>query len=390
MPSFLTFPGGSLEIAIDPERLLVDWQGPPGKTGSEVADDVRARIESPPGFPALGLAVVAGDRVIIALDADLPCIAEILAPVVIELEAAGIRREDIVVMSSGDSEAVSPSTLPPGIRHIRHDPEDATTHAYLATTESGKRIYLNREDVEADFVLPIGLILPDAHAGIRGPWTSIYPGLRGIAEGVEPSPEPLPDVLLEESTEVGWLLGNLFQIGVIPGVTGVAEILAGPAASVLELGTERINALWTIHATERADLVAVSVGDASSLDALWSALGVGASLVRRGGKVVAISSSKGTLGPAACRLLGEEIPGPSCLRGAENEPDYLPAKALATALAWADLYVFSAYDPDVLEDLGIIPLSKLSEAKRLIASANDVAIINHAEWTRVKLVEDDS
>lgn len=390
MRATVDYSGGSLDLSLDPERVVATWSGPPGRSGQEVATEVRERLLSPLDFPPIQRAVVPGDRVVIAVDGDIPERSAILGPIVDLLESAGVARGDILILIAPGANPLSESDLPPGVAHAVHDPSDRDRLAYLATTEGGRRIYLNREVVEADFVLPLGLLAVDPALGIGGPWGTIFPGLGDVEARthVAGAGSSRPGSALDVSTEVGWLLGNQFQVAVVPGASGIMEVLAGSGESVLKMGREHIDSSWTLRVDRRSEVVLVGVGTEPSLDSLWRAFATGASLVRRGGKVVALSSSTGPLGPAASRLSGAERPGPSSLKGAEREADYPAALALAESLAWADLYLFSALDPDVVEDLGIIPLSQPGEARRLVQAGGEVTLVNRAELTRVEVAED--
>ncbi|MHC5540659.1 lactate racemase domain-containing protein, partial [Singulisphaera rosea] len=113
-------------------------------------------------------------------------------------------------------------------------------------------------------------------------------------------------------------------------------------------------------------------------------------LVRRGGKIVALSRAGGTLGPAMQRLVGLDDPrnGKSALRGHEDDPDYSIAKQLAHSLAWADIYLLSTLERDVAEELGMIPLDRAEEARRLVASSASCLVVSHAELTRPDLADE--
>jgi len=197
--------------------------------------------------------------------------------------------------------------------------------------------------------------------------------------------------VLRESAEVGWLLGNQFQVGVVPGASGVEAILAGASESVQKAGLKAYDDAWTFRADRRADLVVVGVSAGAGVEATWAAFATGAALVRRGGKVVALSDASGPIGAAASRLAGadETGAGVSALKGFEGEADYPSARQLAESLAWADLYLFSRLDPDLVESLGLVPLSKPEEARRLASASPQITLVSHADLTRGAIAEDD-
>ena len=97
------------------------------------------------------------------------------------------------------------------------------------------------------------------------------------------------------------------------------------------------------------------------LDGLRRAL----SSVRRGGKVALLTRLPiGTIREA---IRGESMP-----RGDWEK-----------ALAWADVYLASAADPDDVDELGMIPLDRPEQASRLAAAAPSFVTIGQVDRARV-------
>ena len=392
MRKVLSYPGGCLEFPIEDDRIVGVWSGPSGGQAIDLASSVRRALDAPIDLPRLSQCVVPGDRVVIAADPAVPDLATVLSVVANVLESAGVEREGIVVLTTDASRLLTPSEVPAGIAVVCHQADDPKEMAYLAATEAGRRVHLNRLATDADFVMSIGTIARDTSLGWSGPWSTIFPGLsdletqRSYAAGTR-SAAP---ALLRESSEVGRLLGNQFQIGVVPGADGVAAVLAGLGDSVREAALSSSDDDWTFRVDRRADLVVVGTTPSAGLEATWAALATGAKLVRQGGKVVALSDACGPIGPATERLLDHaERAATTALRGAESEPDYPAARNLAEALDWADLYLLSKLVDTEVEELGLTPLGKATEAMRLAASAMDVILVSHAEKT-VGIVAEDS
>ena len=393
MTATVDYAGETLDFPDLDDRLIGVWHGPLGLPTKVVADLLRSSLEGSPGLPSLSQAVVPGDRVALAVDPRVPELATAIAVVVNLLEAAGIDRPMIRVVATSPVEGWD-RILPAGVTGIVHDPDDREKLAYLATTTGGRRIYLDRELTDADFVLPIGRLGVDSTLGNGGPWGTIFPGLsdretlRDLARHASAQGQA---TALEESFEVGWLIGNLFQIGVMPGVTGAASVVSGMASSVREIGLKAAEDAWTFCVKERADLVVVGVSEPTA-EATWSAFATGASLVRRGGKVAALSGASGPIGAAASALSGVEglALGKRALAGSEDEPDFASAVLLNESLAWADLYLYSHLDPEAIEDLGIIALSRPEEARRLAGNSADLLLLSHADRTRGVAEEDQS
>ncbi len=389
------FGGEPLDLNLDPgdDRLLGFWPGATHEPEADPADFARrfaAAIAEPSEFPPLSLALVPGDRVAVALD--LPAAAATAAVAELARVCGEVGVEEFTVVAA----APAPADLPPGVTWEVHDPDDRAKIAYLATTQDGQRVYLNRAITDADLVLPIGMLGFDRTLGYSGPWSAVYPGLsdretqarfRGLAGDLPASPDEAPPALAEAS-EVGWLIGCQLQVGVLPvGPGRPGPVLAGLESLVRERGIAALDRDWTFEVAERADVVVAGVGGPgrfASVADLGAGLAAATRLVRRGGKIVALARIDGTIGPAVRRLAGVENPKAALnrLRGHEAEPDYVAAKQIATALAWADIYLASGLDADTVEDLAIIPLGRPEEARKLASSAASLIVLNAAERTR--------
>ena len=385
----------SLDFEVPEDRLVGSWVGPTGGPAEDAAGKVRRALAEPREFPPLGRAVVPGDRVVLAIDPEVPEPGVILAALSEELVAAGVEPADVLILEPGPAPSLPAEAIPPGMRRATHDPAAREQLAYLATSAAERRVYLNRELTDADVVVPVGLLGVDPALGYRGPWGVIYPGLadedaqrayRGGATGAGAA-------LLEESAEVGWLLGSHFHVGVVPGTSGLLDVVAGQDAAVRAGGIAAVEAAWSFRAEERADLVIAGVGGPgrpATLDDLGIALEAATKVVRRGGKIVALSRVRGPIGPALQRLVGADDArsGPAALRGAEGEPDYPTARRIAEALAWADVYLFSELPEGEADDLAFIPLGRPEEARRLVAASPSSLFLSQADRTRTHVADE--
>ena len=74
--------------------------------------------------------------------------------------------------------------------------------------------------------------------------------------------------------------------------------------------------------------------------------------------------------------------------GHEADPDYASARALAKALAWADLYLLSALRSDDVEELSMIPIERVGEVRRLIQTSTSCLVVSQAELTSVQILDE--
>lgn len=399
----VAFQDERLTLEIPDDRVIGVWNGPESLPKGEIRQAVLTALNAPVDYPPLRQALVPGDQVTIPFDASIPDGKAVLEAVYDVLRDAGVESSAIHLLMGPTPASGELRELPGASPVSRHDPDDRSSHAYLAATSKGRRVYLNRLITDADFVLPIGRLGYDPALGYCGSWSVLYPGMSN-AETTQafaaiatddPADRNHDRPALTESTEVSWLLGTQFQIGIVDGVDGPAAILAGRDSQVLAQGKQAVDSAWSFRVDRSADLVVAGIGgpgQTTGASELAQGLATAMRLVRRGGKIVALSRATGALGPAVQRLMSLEDPGVgvAALKGAEAEPDYVAARQLARALAWADVYLLSGFDEQDVEALGIVALAKPPEAGRLAASAASVTFVSRAERTRAEVADEDA
>ncbi|SIN80513.1 protein of unknown function [Singulisphaera sp. GP187] len=398
----VTFQDERLELDVPEDRLVGEWHGPAGVGLQDVERLVIDALEQPRQYPPLRQAVVPGDHVVIALDALEPHASAVLRGVCETLRNAGVDPASMTVLSTlGPAPGIAPLELPEQVSLVVHDPADRSELAYLASTQSGRRVYLNKLVTDADFVLPIGRLGPDDVLGYRGPWRTLYPCLsdletlqafRGWASEAQLNRDA-PSKALTEVTEASWLLGSQFHLGIVPGIVGPAEVVAGLDSAVREQGAEAIDRFWKFRVETRAELVVAGIGRPgipTTLEELADGLSTAARLVERGGKIVILSRAAGGLGPAFQKLVGVDNPRVAlkALRGHEADLDYSAARSLASALAWADVYLLSGLKPDDVEDLAMVPLERAEEARRLVSASRSCLFLSQAELTSTEVLDE--
>ena len=250
----------ALQFAAD---VTLDECGTPqGISLANPAVAVAAALEQPLEYPPLAQTTTPGDRVVVVLGSGLPQVAQITAAVVQALMASGIAADGITILQSkadvtlgvGNREESSdespeipdvaaavenplrlvPSPAAERIRLVSHEPAIRRNLAYLAASEGGQPILLNRLLTDADVVLPVGCTHRERSAGYFGIHTIIYPEFsdqntqarfrkhdRFIGNGHHRE-------LQQEVNHVAWLLGVNFSVQVVPAPgDGILHVLAG-------------------------------------------------------------------------------------------------------------------------------------------------------------------
>ena len=401
MRAAVNFQDERLDLEVPDDRLVAEWHGPVGVTSADARALILEALETPRDYPPLRQAVIPGDRVVIALDVEVFAPRPALEAIGAVVRGAGVDPGSITVLASRGDRTDLDDLMPEGVALAVHDPDDRAQLAYLASTSEGRRIYLNRHLTDADVIVPVGLLGYDSVFGYRGPWSLIYPGLsdRETARSFRAkATDALPDrerpwPTLAEASEVSWLLGSQFHLGLVAGVSGPIEAVAGLESAVRDQGARAVDRSWTFRAETRAELVVVGIGRPgvpARIDDLAEGLSTATRLVRRGGKIVALSRAEGAIGPALARLIkaGDPRLGPAPLRGHEDDPDYPAAHQFARALAWADVYLLSALGQGAVDDLSMIALDHPEEARRLVAASASCLLVSQAERVRAVVADE--
>ncbi len=389
-----------IELDLADATVAGVWNGPSGATGDVLASAVGQVLEHPIDFPPCRRMVVPGDRVAIAVDDWQPGIEPVLHVLGDVLGQAGIEAGDITVVATPAAGLALREVLPRGMAFELHDPASSRGLAYLATTKVGRRIYLNRNLTDAEVVIPVGRLGYDPVLGYRGAWSVIFPGLSDRQTNawyrerlVDDPPDLLtPRARLDEAFEVSWLLGAQFHVGLVPGGSGLAEAVAGLAAPAREQGIRAVNERWSFRAPARGECVVAGIGgpgEVPGIDSLVEGLVSASRLVHHGGKIVAFCRASGPIGPSLERLIksGEVRSGAAALHGHEADIDSVTGRRLAQVLAWADVFLYSQLDRQVVEDLGMIPLDHVDDGRRLAARSSSCLLLSRAELTRATVRE---
>jgi lactate racemase len=394
------FQDEGLEFELPPERLVASWNGPKGNGPAEDDAALRDALENPHDFPALRHLVVPGDKVVIALDPTIPRLRTIIKELGHAFEGAGVALEDLTILAMAGTPGIADLIPVEGSPLKVHDPDDRTQLAYLASTKQGRRVYMSRVLTDADVVVPVGRIGFDPDLGYRGPWSVVFPGMsdretmrairNGAFEASGDEPRAIDRAPLDECFEVNWLLGTQFHIGLLPGADGLLEVVAGRDIAVRDRAINSLEGHWTFRAPARAELVVAGVGcpgGPATLEDLTDALLAATRLVQHGGKIILLSRASGPIGPSLRRLMEVDDPkdAVAALRGHEAFEDYQIGRRLARAMAWADLFVYSALEPQVVEDLSIVALERPEQARRLVANSGSTSFISQAELTFVEV-----
>jgi nickel-dependent lactate racemase len=392
-PTELIVGSATWSLSVPPDRAVELHRAPVVPPAASAAVLVRDALEKPFGFEPLRRALTPDDRVTIVADTRLPHFAEMLVEVLKHLDSAGVGPAHVTIVTQPGMPQGWIDDLPDEFADVTaetHDPADPKRLAYLATTSGGRRVYLNRSLVEADFAILLTGRRYDPYSGYAGAEAAVFPALSNaetLAELAGEFTTAAPEAASGEASEIAWLLGTPFLIQVIEGEGDtVQDVVAGLLDSAAE-AVRRQDARWKCTVDSEAETVVAAVGgtspDITFLD-LAKAAATAARVVQKGGRIALLSAASPDLGPGAQMLRSLDGPtGAKKLLEREKPDDWAAAALWVFTAKRASIFLASGYPDEVAEELFATPIRTVSEAQRLIDTGGRVLLIPDAHKTTV-------
>jgi nickel-dependent lactate racemase len=381
-----------LAVDVADEQLLPVRRQSPTPAVADVSDAVRQALEAPIRFPPLRQALTPDDHITVVVDDQLAARTELLAPLFEHLGRAQIGPDAVTILCpTVEAHTRWSAAVPPDAKVEVHDPHDRRHLSYLATTRSGRRIYLNRTAVEADQVVVLTRRGYDPLLGYSGSEGALYPVLSDEATMRELSgklsmaaPDEADWPVREEAAEVAWLLGAPFLVQLIEGAgESVAHVVGGTADSSAD-GEELLDSLWRTSVNCAADTVIAAVsGNPAHHDFrdLARALACAVRVVRPRGKIILLSRAAGNLSAGAEILRRTDDPE-RALKFLHDEASADPAAfQWANGVQHASVYLMSDLPADTTEELFATPLENARQVQRLIQTNGTCVFLPDAHKT---------
>lgn len=364
-----------------------------------LSQEIQACLQSPLDYPPLQQALIADDRILLALDHDTPCAPQIIAELWTVFASRSVNPDNVLILQppgpSGSTPDDPRADLSADVRARIgwkiHDPQQSDACSYLASSMSGERIYLASEVCDADLVISIGPTAYDPLLGHRGSNSVFYPGLstaeamqRAHGQGHEELGPDDERPLRQLTDEIAWLMGTQFTLQTVCAAQNqVAHVVAGAVESVFHRSKRLLSEHWKVQLPQRVDTVIAAV-DATANGYGWhrigAALTAARSLVTNGGKVVILSDMHELPG-SGIRLIQQCLDAADALKPLRLQApgDLVPATQLVNTLNWANVYLLSRLDVQLVEDLFMVPLADESEVQRLLAASGSCVFIPSAQ-----------
>lgn len=421
MPKQLHF-GADSAVSYAARSGLVHWAGPNNRPIADVQAATAEALAAPIDFPPLRMAVVPGDKIVLALEPGVPRAPALVAAVVNAVLQGGASAEDITVLHTHDdpqSAASDPrDKLPEAVRRqvslATHHPDQRKDLSFLGADEHDQPIYVSRHLFDADVVVPIGCVRLDDVLGYGGIRATLYPTFadqtaqercrladvngtaggeakqhraRRTRQGSHQSTTKTTGggVSQHEANHVAWLLGVLFSVQVVPGpANDVLHVLAGHLEVVLERGRELCRRAWTMETPHRASLVVATLtGNAmqQTWDNVGRAVAAAGRVVTDNGIIALCTELSDTPGPGIrAAAAAEDLPQASRRLHKHNPVDIAAAHQWAQALSRARVYLLSRLEEEQVEELGAAHVAATEDVGRLIERSDSCVLIEGAQF----------
>ena len=390
---------GLVELDVPQDGLIADCWSIRRQPLDDPAAATAAAVDSPLEFPSIKQAIVPGDRVVVAIGADVPCIRQVISGLLHVLEAGAVAPEDICLLSADEAthtqlqaalelgeQGLGCHKLHARLRVSRHQPDVREALGYLAADRQSRPLYFNRDLLDADVVIPVGVLrCPDSwqYAGVHG---ALYPAFCDTATcAAEASRNRLGDrqSILKSAGEAAWLIGTQFTVQILPGPgDSVLQVLAGECAAVEREGERLCELAWRHSIRDRGQLVVATIEGAEESQT-WD------NVAR------AVFVAKQAAADAADIVLCTELSDDPLARE-PTRPTAAPAEetqeASARELAVLSLdagdrrvYLLSHLPDEVVERLGAAPLGEPADVLRMSRRSPSCVLIRNAHRTTIQV-----
>lgn len=381
----LGFGQGTQPLEIPDRNVMGVLEPNPVPAGLTGTAEVARALAEPIGAPPLRQVVRPGETVaIVTSDITRPCpTAKILPPVLAELAAGGIRREDITLVFALGSHRPHTEEEMRRLAGPDYDTlrcvDSVGDFVRLGETRRGTPVDIVRTVAEADRRICLGNIEYHYFAGYSGGAKAIMPGVSTRAAiQANHTMMVLPEAcaghlegnpLREDIEEAAAICGVDYLVNVVLDAhKEIVKAVAGDVTAAHRAGCRYLDGLYQVTIPHRADIVVVSQGGAPkdlNLYQTQKALDNAKHAVRPGGTIVLVGSCKEGLGEATFGRWIQEAQKPSDLTDRVQRHFELgghKAAAIAMVLASAEVYLVSEMDPDLVRKCFLEPFDTVQAA----------------------------
>ena len=418
----LCYGDGTLEVDIPASHIeIIEPIYVPGLP--DEAGEVKAAMQNPVGAPPLRDLVSSRDRVAIVIpDITRPFPGERILPLIME-EIPHVPNHQVTIVIGTGSHRTSTreemaslvgEPLASTCRVVSHDAFDPSTLAEAGMISSGRAISMNRDYVEADRRIAVGIVEPHFMAGFSGGYKAVCPGIAGIDDilflhRAELIGHPRSTWGVVEGNPTQALLsecGRLLPIDFCVNVTvnrdkQITRVFAGDLESAYSRACE-FSRRTTFRPVSRPFDIVLTSGGGYPLDQnLYQAvkgMSAGRQIVAQGGLIACAAECREGFPDHGNfrKLLFEHESADALLRTVLSPGfsmfDQWEAQLLAMITGFARVALCSGLEPGEVRRAYMEPISDISERVRLelerVGGEARVAVIPEGPYTIPNLKKD--
>lgn len=364
-------------------------------TAQPIVELIASAFDEPIDFPPLPLALIDDDHIAIAIEDGVPDANTIACAVVRYLVEHGTRQEMITVVLGTDNQDWRDRLVDElkgqnldGVKVVKHEPTHHDSHGYIAASASADPIYIQRDLVEAEVVLPIYCIrTPDSPSasdkyGMSPSFADATTQHRWNLAWLDDNVHHLH---LQEklSHEVGWLMGIQFAVAVVPACDGsVSAILGGNPDKVFQQASELIRPVGFGALQEHSLAVAFVEGDWTQQSWMNVARAAAHADMQLGsnGSIVVCSDIKQV--SAGISQLGSDESEEKLQRQllSSDLEDAFAAAVLSSIKSKRSIYLMSQLRGNQVEGLGLAYVDSPLDIERLCREAESVCVMRSSQF----------
>lgn len=244
-----------MSLHFDQARVAHRWAGPEPMTSGDLHAVLARFVKGPAieGKFVIADLLVGSDRVAIPAHGKAGLLATVLTPMIQNLVEVGVQRENIFVLCELNQADELKSLLnQPDIHIEEHAPEREDARAYLAGTRSGNRVYLNKEILDSDIVLPLIVAEPRGKGASRGYIQGLWPSFsdRETIRKIEDRWGSEKNAIRREIQEVPWLAGLHQAMAAVPATNCIAALMMEQPGILQKKVHHAVQACWNLNLDE--------------------------------------------------------------------------------------------------------------------------------------------
>ena len=315
----LAYANQILKLDIPQKNIIFDLSPAEAEPAPNARAAVLEALAHPVGTPSLGQMVRRGMKVVIIADDNTRVTpTKMLVPILLdELNAAGIPDRDIqIIVASGTHRPMTPAEIvakygEPVLSRVPvtcHNYKDTTNLVDYGTTQRGTRVVVNRQVVEADFRIGVGMVIPHHPTGWAAGAKIVLPGVGGeetvahmhLLGSRDPALGKVETEMRREMEEFAEVIGLNFVLQVVLNRhEKLVNAFAGHFITAHRAAVKNAEEVFGAPFVEMADLTLSSTAPVD-FDFFQADKGIFAAelCTRRGGEIVLVSACYEGVSPA--------------------------------------------------------------------------------------------